>query len=146
MFYMYMYTFKYINVLILTPYMYMQVDPKNLPEKYLCEQCEPRAVEKKRAKLLQIKKKEEMSGQNKYMYICVEAQIVEGLLRIYSFTVPSIQGTQKADISSLNKLWFMSVSINIAFTVIGVQSFYFLVFVAQIKHRQTKKKDKKQQL
>lgn len=40
----------------------LKVDPKNLPDKYLCEECEPRPVDKKRAKLIQIKKKEEMSG------------------------------------------------------------------------------------
>jgi histone-lysine N-methyltransferase MLL5 len=40
----------------------VEVDPKNLPDKYLCEECEPRQVDRKRAKLIQIKKREEMTG------------------------------------------------------------------------------------
>ena len=40
-----------------------QVDPNNLPDKYLCEECDPRSVDKKRARGLQMKKREELSGQ-----------------------------------------------------------------------------------
>ena len=40
-----------------------QVDPKNLPEKYLCEKCNPRPVDKKRARALQMKKRDELSGE-----------------------------------------------------------------------------------
>ena len=40
----------------------VQVDPKNLPENYLCEQCSPRNVDRKRARTLQLRKREELAG------------------------------------------------------------------------------------
>lgn len=40
-----------------------------MPDKYLCEKCEPRPVDKKRARIIQIKKKEEMSGTGKSLLI-----------------------------------------------------------------------------
>jgi len=40
----------------------MQVDPNNVPDKYMCEHCEPRPTDKKRARLMQMKKREDISG------------------------------------------------------------------------------------
>ncbi|XP_065912413.1 uncharacterized protein [Dysidea avara] len=39
----------------------MQVDPNNVPDKYMCEHCEPRPTDKKRARLMQMKKREDIS-------------------------------------------------------------------------------------
>ncbi|KAL5515516.1 hypothetical protein EMCRGX_G000692 [Ephydatia muelleri] len=36
----------------------MKIDPNHIPDKYLCEQCEPRSVDRKRARQIQVKKKE----------------------------------------------------------------------------------------
>ena len=44
----------------------MQVDPNNVPDKYMCEHCEPRPTDKKRARLIQLKKREDISGKEKY--------------------------------------------------------------------------------
>lgn len=40
----------------------MLMDPRNLPDKYLCETCEPRPVDRKRARQLQIAKRDDLSG------------------------------------------------------------------------------------
>ena len=40
----------------------MGVDRDDIPDKYLCEKCEPREVDKKRAKELQIRKREELAA------------------------------------------------------------------------------------
>ena len=43
----------------------MQVDPNNVPDKYMCEHCEPRPTDKKRARLIQLKKREDISGNER---------------------------------------------------------------------------------
>ena len=41
----------------------MGVDRNDIPDKYLCELCEPRKVEKAKAVALQIKKRQEIAGE-----------------------------------------------------------------------------------
>lgn len=41
----------------------VQVDPRHLPENYHCELCAPRSVDRKRARAIQLKKKEDMTGK-----------------------------------------------------------------------------------
>ena len=46
----------------------MQVDPNNVPDKYMCERCEPRPTDKKRARLIQLKKREDISGKRRLIF------------------------------------------------------------------------------
>merc|ERR550519_3141750 len=42
----------------------MGISSESLPDNYLCEQCEPRSLDRDRAKDIQMKKKEEMSDDD----------------------------------------------------------------------------------
>ena len=42
----------------------MGLDRNNIPETYLCEKCEPRKVDRHKAKVLQTRKKVAMTGKN----------------------------------------------------------------------------------
>lgn len=41
----------------------MSIDRNNIPDAYCCEQCEPRNVDKQKARELQARKREEMTGE-----------------------------------------------------------------------------------
>ena len=45
----------------------MGVDRNDIPDKYLCELCEPRDVDKKRARELQMQKRKELASSECYM-------------------------------------------------------------------------------
>lgn len=47
----------------------MGLDPNNIPETYLCEKCEPRKVDRHKAKVLQTRKKVAMTGKYYFMLI-----------------------------------------------------------------------------
>lgn len=55
----------------------MQVDPNNVPDKYMCEHCEHRPTDKKRARLIQLKKREDISGNlNKILLISLSTNLL----------------------------------------------------------------------
>lgn len=55
----------------------MQVDPNNVPDKYMCEHCEPRPTDKKRARLIQLKKREDISGKRRLTSSLINCLITE---------------------------------------------------------------------
>ncbi|KAF7995176.1 hypothetical protein HCN44_004648 [Aphidius gifuensis] len=81
----------------------MGIDRSNIPEKYLCEQCEPRRIDHQRARTLQLRKREELmnsdSTSDTASTSSADTDVGTNLTPVNSASVKKRSGPQQQNVS-----------------------------------------------